>query len=132
LFGSAVGPDLLAYSGWAELVASFSREFTAAVPSSGPFSLPTVEIDANPGTAPITVSNPQIEMRTSRDGGNTWGPWRAKSLGTTGKYRRRPRWTRNGGFEAPGALLHFRVTDAVPLRVSSATSGDSGAGRARG
>jgi len=132
IFGSATGPELLVYSGWAEGSSPLSREFTAAVPSTRSFPLPTVELEANPGTASISAgADPQIEMRSSRDGGNTWGPWRAANLGASGKYRTRPKWRRNGSFDAPGALLHFRCTDPVPLRVSTALSGESSAGRSR-
>jgi hypothetical protein len=131
LFGSATGPELLVYSGWAEGASPLSREFTAAVPATRSFPLGTVELDANPGAADISVSDPKIEMRSSRDGGKTWGPFRAARLGTQGKYRTRPKWRRNGSFDAPGALLHFRVTDPVPFRVSAAPEAENGAGRAR-
>lgn len=132
IFGSATGAELLVYSGWAEGASPLSREFTAAVPASRSFPLSTVELEANPGTASIAAGTlPQIEMRASRDGGNTWGPFRAANLGASGKYRTRSKWRRNGSFDAPGALLHFRCTDPVPLRVSSALSGESSAGRSR-
>lgn len=132
IFGSATGPELLVYSGWAEGASPLSREFTAAVPSSRAIQLPSVELEANPGTAPLSAGSlPQIEMRASRDGGNTWSAWRAANLGASGKYRKRPKWKRLGSFDAPGALLQFRCTDPVPLRVSSALSGESSAGRAR-
>jgi hypothetical protein len=91
-----------------------------------------IELEANTGTADLTAgSNPQIEMRLSRDRGQTWGPFRPASLGATGQYRKRPKWRRNGAFDAPGALAHFRVTDPVPFRVSGAIGNEGSAGRAR-
>jgi hypothetical protein len=131
LFGSATGPELLIYSGWAEGASPLSREFTAAVASTRQFPLDIVELEVNPGSADFTVPAPQIEMRSSRDGGRTWGPFRSASLGAQGKYRTRPKWRRLGSFDAPGALLHFRVTDPVGLRVSAAISDESSAGRSR-
>jgi hypothetical protein len=132
LFGSATGPELLAFSGWAEGASPLSREFTAAVPSTRQFPLDVLDLEANPGSANLAAGdNPQIEMRSSRDGGRTWGPFRAAPLGAMGKYRTRPKWRRLGSFDAPGALLHFRVTDPVGLRVSAAVSGESSAGRSR-
>jgi hypothetical protein len=132
IFGSAVGDDLLIHSGWAEGTSPLSREFTAAVPLDEAMSVDEVEIEANTGAASLLAGdNPQIEMRTSRDRGNTWGPWRAVSLGATGQYRKRPNWRRCGTFGPPGMLCHFRCTDPVPLRVSGASGEQSSAGRAR-
>lgn len=130
IFGSAVGDDLLIHSGWAEGTSVLSREFTAAIPLDRATPVDEIEIEANTGAADLTT-DPQIEMRTSRDRGNTWGPWRPASLGATGQYRKRPTWRRVGTFGPPGALCHFRCTDPVPLRVSGATGQETSAGRAR-
>jgi hypothetical protein len=131
LFGSAVGPYLLIHDGWQDQDNPFSREFTAALPLQFSSPVDELELEANTGSADLIVPNPEIEMRFSRDGGDTWGGWRAKSLGATGKYRKRPKWNRLGNFDAPGALFHFRVTGAIPLRVSGAINEESAAGRAR-
>lgn len=131
LFGSADTSDLLIYSGWQDLGSPYVREFTAAIPLTSTAPVDKVEIEANTGAADLTVPNPLIEMRSSRDGGKTFRGWRSKSLGATGHYRTRPRWKRNGYFDAPGALFQFRVSDAVPLRVSGATGNEGSAGRSR-
>lgn len=131
MFGSATTNDIFEHSGWQDAGQPHAREFTGVVPSTSAFPLFKVEIEANTGSAPITVPDPEIEMCFSRDGGNTFSAFRPAKLGATGKYRARPRWRRLGSFDAPGALLHFRVTDPVPFRVSSALSNESSAGRAR-
>lgn len=132
IFGSATTADLYIHSGWQEAGDALSREFTAAVPLEDPDSIDEVEIEANTGAADLSAGDdPQIEMRFSRDRGSTWSDWRAVSLGAVGQYRKRPRWRRLGTFDAPGALLHFRTTDPVPLRVSGAFSEETSSGRSR-
>jgi hypothetical protein len=131
LFGSDSTGDLFIHGGWADASDALSREFTAAVPLTSTQILDTIEIECNTGQTDDLTLSPVIEMRRSRDGGNTWSPWRSASLGGTGQYRARSKWRRNGSFDAPGAMLHFRVTDPVSFRVSSAFSGESSAGRPR-
>ena len=80
-----------------------------------------IALRTNPGTTPYLsgdYANPIVEMRTSRDGGNTWGSWRSASLGAQGEYRRKVQWVGCGGFGQPGMMAEFRVTDPVPFRVS--------------
>jgi hypothetical protein len=136
LFGSATGTELLIHSGWAEGSSDFYREFTAAVPLTHSQPIDAVELDCNAGASTDLTINPLIQMRRSHDAGNTWSDWTDTSLGSagiggTGAYRTRAKWRRLGMFDAPGALLHFRVTDAVPFRVSGAIGDESSAGRAR-
>jgi hypothetical protein len=137
LFGASTGPELLEYSGWAEGASVLSREFSAAIPLTSSQIVDSIELECNSGaTTDLTITNPVIEMRYSRDGGNTWSDWNDAALGSapvggTGHYRVRAKWRRLGSFGPPGALFHFRVTDAVPFRVSSAFGEESSAGRAR-
>ena len=63
-------------------------------------------------------ANPTIEMRSSRDGGKTWGNWRTAKLGEQGQYRKRVQWMGCGMASRPGVLLEFRVSDPVDFRVS--------------
>lgn len=139
LFGNSAGGELVVHSGWAEGASELSREFTAAVPLTGARVFDSIELECNAGQSTVlsgSGSDPVIEMRYSRDGGNTWSSWTDAALGNaalggTGKYRTRAKWRRLGTFDAPGALFHFRVTDPVPFRVSSAFGDESSAGRAR-
>jgi hypothetical protein len=134
MFGSATGGELVVYSGWAEGTSEMSREFTAAIPLSGSQIIDSVEIECNTGQTTVISgqgSAPLIELRYSRDGGNTWSAWIAVSLGAIGHFRTRAKWRRLGMFDAPGALFHLRVTDPVPFRVSGSYADESSAGRAR-
>jgi hypothetical protein len=131
LFGSSTGGELLVYSGWAEGLSELSREFTAAIPLTSTDILDSIELECNSGQTTVLGSAPLIEMRYSRDGGNTWGAFTSVPLGGVGEYRARAKWRRLGMFDAPGALFHFRVTDPVPFRASSAFGGESSAGRSR-
>jgi len=47
-----------------------------------------VVIDIETGTTDSLTVEPQLLIRVSRDGGNTWKPWRSKGLGKQGNYRR--------------------------------------------
>lgn len=132
IFGSSVGDDLLVHSGWAEGTSPLSREWTAAIPLTSATRIDSIEVEANSGAADLSAgSNPEVEMRFSRDRGNTWSDWRTAGLGAVGEYSRRPKWRRLGIFGAPGALFHFRVTDPVPVRVSGVSGQESSAGLSR-
>ena len=89
-----------------------------------------IELECNPGSASGDL-DPQIEVRSSRDGGHTFGMYRTASLGAQGERRKRPRWRRFGFFDAPGALFDFRLTDACPLRVSAVLVNEPASGRSR-
>lgn len=60
-----------------------------------------------------TYADPTVELRTSKDGGNTWSSWRGTSLGRQGDYAALARWFGLGVFSYPGLLFEFRVTDPV-------------------
>jgi hypothetical protein len=112
-----------------------SRLLTAFQPvSDGSFTLDVVHLDADFGSTPVLAgagSDPIVELRTSRDGGRTWGPWRASGLGRQGQYRARAVWRRFGSFEAPGGLFEFRCTDPVRLRISAVRANETQGGRSR-
>lgn len=136
-FGSAVGGHVLRFGGWAEGASPLVRRFTAAFPIEGGVApVDLLEVEANTGSASDYVdadddSKPKLEMAFSRDGGDTWSDWRAASLGTQGKYRKRARFRRLGYFDAPGALFDFRMTEAASFRVSAVIINESAAGRSR-
>ena len=135
LFGSSAGGDVLAFSGYAEGTSPLLRQFTGAMPiKGGSVPIDILEIETNAGAATATLgvnAEPKLEMRFSRNGGDTWSNWRAVSMGKQGQYRKRPRFRRLGYFDAPGALFDFRCTEAAPFRVSNVIVNESAAGRSR-
>lgn len=80
-----------------------------------------IVLRANPGTTPFLngeYADPKVELRTSRDGGHTWDPWKSRSLGKQGKHRAKTFWSSMGQFGFPGILAEVRVTDPVDFRAS--------------
>jgi hypothetical protein len=63
-------------------------------------------------------SNPLVDVRFSRDGGNVFGPWRSASLGLAGDYGKRVKFNRCGQFKGPGMIGELRTSDPIPRRVS--------------
>jgi hypothetical protein len=63
-------------------------------------------------------SNPLVDVRFSRDGGNVFGPWRSDSLGLAGDYGKRVKFNRCGQFKGPGMIGELRTSDPIPRRVS--------------
>lgn len=72
-----------------------------------------------------------LEIRTSRDGGRTWSEWRQTELGRQGAYRTGPGFNRLGLVDRSGMVVHCRLTDDVPRRISNARVNDMAAGRSR-
>ena len=70
-------------------------------------------LEAGIGTADVT--NPQIALSISRDGGRTFGPERLCSAGASGEFARRLIWTKNGA--ARQLALKVVATDKVPWRL---------------
>ncbi|MCK4791625.1 MAG: hypothetical protein KAV87_48280 [Desulfobacteraceae bacterium] len=62
-------------------------------------------------------SDPQVMMRYSDDGGNTWSPERKKSMGKIGNYRQQIRWSRMGMFEE--RIFELRHTDPTEFALAS-------------
>ncbi|RYG90112.1 MAG: hypothetical protein EON59_00600 [Alphaproteobacteria bacterium] len=122
-------------AGYIDAGGPFERRFRAGQPiSGGSFSIDNVRLAVNVGeTSALTgyTAEPTVEMRTTRDAGRTWGPWRATSLGAQGHYRTRCEWRRCGMFDDPGFLAEFRTADTVPFRVSDVGVNEAGGGRAR-
>jgi hypothetical protein len=122
-------------SGYVDAGGVLERRFRAGYPlSGGTFSADNLRLTANVGeTVALTgdYTNPSVEMRTSRDGGRTWGLWRAAPMGAQGNYRTRAEWRRCGMFDDPGMLCEFRCTDPVPFRISGVAVNEAGGGRSR-
>lgn len=123
VFGSAVDGKTYAWStAHADPATILERRFRAGFPlNSGTVTINNIVLRCNVGQTPYlsgTYVDPTIEMRLSRDAGQTWGEWRSKSLGTQGRYKKKVQWTGCGAAFQPGLIAEFRVTDPVPLRVS--------------
>jgi len=123
LFGSSAGGGILKFSALhTDLGGVLERRFRAGFPLNGGSAMVhNLRIRTNSGQTPYLTggyADPVVEMRKSRDAGQTWGDWRQKSLGAQGKYRKRVEWRALGQFRDPGGLFEFRVTDPVPFRVS--------------
>ncbi len=72
-------------------------------------------IDTGQGTATGQGTDPQMMLRTSRNGGKTWGPERWESIGLGGEWDTRVVWTRLG--DARNFVPQFVATDPVPFRI---------------
>lgn len=91
-----------------------------------------LEVRCNPGQTPYLngqYAEPFLEMRHSRDGGQTWSDWFPGSVGKQGEYAKRVRWRGLGKFSQPGFLAEFRMTAPVPLRVSDVRLNEKWGGR---
>lgn len=128
-FGSSIDGNLIE---WATTYDDFGgvleRRFRAGIPvTAGTTPLYNVTLKANPGRTTYTVgsyADPDVMLRTSRNGGETWGSWKTISLGTQGSYRKLLRWTSLGFFGNPNLLVEIKVTDPVPFRVSGLVAND--------
>lgn len=110
------------------------RRFRGGLILDGPGTIDCVRLSVNPGQTPNLsgdYSDPVVEMRASRDAGQTWGAWRPAQLGAQGKYRQRTETRRWGLFDDPGALFEFRCSDPVPFRVSRVMINPANGGRSR-
>lgn len=100
----------------------------------GSQSVDKLEVRGNTGqTIPLSGddADPQLEMRTSNDAGQTFDDWIDTSFGQQGQYRTTAEYRRLGSYEAPGFMAEFRVTDQTPRRISSVWINELGGGRSR-
>ena len=89
-------------------------EFSAHLPTlGGRGPIPSIRIDGTKGRGSSADVNQEaiIEMRLSKDDGNTWGDWRPRSSGRQGQYGRRVIWRQNGRAREPQVIAHFRTND---------------------
>ncbi len=105
------------------------RSFTAMM-KSGPIIIDNVALDCSVGRSPGYTDTALIEMRISRDGGESWGQWREASLGARGNYRARAIW-RRCGLQDGVTIFEFRTTDETMWRLSGVAVNDPLAGRSR-
>lgn len=70
-------------------------------------------VDMEVGATDSTTA-PTIMLQTSKDGGQTWGNEKFRTLGAVGQYSHRVRWARLG--LARDFVFRFRVTDEIAPR----------------
>lgn len=134
IFGSGFDGRVLRFGeGHIDLGGQMERLWTAGVPiDGGGLKVSNAQVRVNVGQAVALeglYSDPVIEMRMSRDGGQTWGAWKPKPLGVQGDYRREVSWRALGLASRPSLLMQFRVTDPVDVRVSAVLINEPGGGR---
>lgn len=131
VFGSGIDGKTLEWTDTpTDLTAPIERRFAAGLPlDGGGVVVQNIRVRCNPGQAQSLSDAPELELRASRNAGQTWGDWRRRSLGVQGEYRSLMQWAGLGMFSQPGALFEFRLTDGVPLRVSNVTMNEPFGGR---
>lgn len=126
VFGSAEDGKTLEWSaGHTDVLATnnvLERRFRAGFPvNSGGVNIANLILRSNVGQTPYLTGDytePKVEMRISRDAGQTWGNWRGVSLGSQGNYRTKVQWRACGMASQPAFLAEFRVTDPIDVRFS--------------
>jgi hypothetical protein len=100
------------------------REYTGHLSTkSGRPAIGQIRVEGTKGIGLETGqgSNPLISMAISRDKGNTYEPFRERSLGRIGEYGARTSWEQNGRSGPEQTVLWFRWSDPVgflPSRVA--------------
>jgi len=135
LFGDDTTGQIWGYSsGYSDNGGVLERRFRAGVELDQAVTINCIRLTANVGQTPHlsgTYADPVVEMRSSRDAGQTWANWEQSPLGAQGNYRERSEWRRCGMFDDPGMLFEFRVTDPVPFRASRVQANPKNGGRSR-
>lgn len=135
VFGSSLDGKTLEWSaGHEDLGGVLERRFVGGRPiNGGGVNISNVQLRCNVGQTPYLTgdyADPTVEMRLSRDAGQTWGNWRRVSLGSQGNYRTRVQWRACGQASQPAFLAEFRTTDPVDFRVSDVLVNEPWGGRA--
>lgn len=134
IFGSAVDGKTLTFGeGYSDLGGTLERRFRGGTPiNSGGLMVGNMGLRCNPGQTPFLTGDyaePYVEMRLSRDAGQTWGNFRKASLGRQGEYRKKVQWRACGMASQPALLAEFRVTAPVPFRNSDVLINEPNGGR---
>lgn len=132
--GSSVDGRVLRFThGFADDGGTFERRFRATAPlMGGATPIDNVRLRTMPGLAlelEGEFANPLIEMRSSRNGGRTFGTWQQEKLGRQGEYAPRVEWRAQGVASDPGIVLEFRVTAPVPFAVAGVSVNEDYGGR---
>lgn len=134
VFGSAEDGRTLEWStGNVDLGGTLERRFRGGFPiNSAGMILDNVQLRTNVGHTPYLsgdYADPQVEMRLSRDAGQTWGAWRPTRLGGQGQYGTKPIWRACGQASHPGFFAEWRVTAPIDVRVSNVLVNEQWGGR---
>lgn len=134
VFGSSKNGKTLEFgTDHSDLGGVLERRFRAGFPlNGGGVDVDNVGLRCNVGQTPFLTgqyADPEIEMRVSDDAGQTWGNYDVESLGEQGEYRTKVQWRALGQASQPGFLCEFRLTDPVPLRISSVLINEPYGGR---
>ena len=135
VFGSATDGKILAFGNvHTDLGGQMERRFRGGVPLPQPYSPKNIRFSVNSGQTPNLsggYTDPVMEVRFSRDHGQTFGNYRSAKLGVQGKYRKRVELRRLGMFDDPSFIFEARCTDPIPFRVSDVQLDAQGGGRSR-
>lgn len=85
---------------------------------SGPQSQPS-PVNSDPVDDNTSLTRPQVSLRWSNDGGNTYGNWINKELGRTGQYNHQVVWYQLG--QARNRVFEVQCTDPVEFCIIAAT-----------
>jgi len=106
------------------------REFTVLIDERA--FIDSLMLDCSTGVTPLNATvESVIEMRTSRDQGETWTAWRQSGLGREGQRRKRVGFKRLGLVDQEDMVVHFRLTDPVSSRLSNVKVNEPLGGRSR-
>lgn len=81
-------------------------------------SVESVELGIESGVGNSDITDPQIELRMSFDGGREWSNWRNRSMGKIGEYYRRCIWNQCGRLDNQGQL-HIRTSEKCKATITS-------------
>jgi hypothetical protein len=77
-----------------------------------------LELDMDVGIGNALAVDPQVMLRSSNDGGKTWGSEQWRSAGKVGEYGKRVRWNRMG--RSRRRVFEVVMADAAPWRITGA------------
>lgn len=89
-----------------------------ATPQLSRIKFGAFELDCTVGRGKEAGAEAHVMLRTSDDGGESWGSWRTQTMGGIGQTRARARFLRNGS--AHDRVWHVRCTDDVPFSIVGA------------
>jgi len=80
-----------------------------------------VSLQAVRGQGTPATPNPQVALRYSDDGGQTFSSWWFQPFGGVGQHKTKSTWRALGLMQQPGRLFEIRMADPVNFTVQSAS-----------